>query len=107
MQFLDNMKVAAKVAFSSGSILALLLLSAAISVWGLSSAMDNYSTYRSLARRPAADGEDTQHQPKAPLGVKHLFTLESTSERWYAGKEYASTCRTGFSRDLLQNKKKT
>src|SRR3546814_19267058 len=79
MQFLYNMKVAAKVALSSGSILALLLLSAAISVWGLSTAKDNFSTYRSLARKTAAAGEAQAQLLTARIGVKD-FILTGSEE---------------------------
>src|SRR3546814_10499776 len=88
MQFLDNMKVAAKVALSSGSILALLLLSAAISVWGLSTAKDNFSTYRSLARQTAAAGEAQAQLLTARIGVKrseeHTSELQSLMRISYA-----------------------
>src|SRR5690606_23642610 len=57
MMLLDNLKVAAKVALSSGSILALLLISAGISAWGLTAAQDNFTDYRALARETVAAGD--------------------------------------------------
>src|SRR3546814_3224928 len=57
MMLLDNLKVAAKVALSSGSILALLLISAGISAWGLTAAQENFTDYRALARETVATGD--------------------------------------------------
>src|SRR3546814_20729710 len=102
MQFLDNMKVAAKVALSSGSILALLLLSAAISVWGLSTAKDNFSTYRSLARQTAAAGEAQAQLLTARIGVKDFIR----SEWRRVGKECVSKCRYRWSPSHYKKKRK-
>jgi methyl-accepting chemotaxis protein/CHASE3 domain sensor protein len=77
MTFLDNMKVAVKVAISSGSILALLLVSAGISVWGLTTAKDNFSTYRSLARQTAVAGSTQAELLSARIQVKDFILTGS------------------------------
>ncbi|WP_340120163.1 methyl-accepting chemotaxis protein, partial [Pelagibius sp. 7325] len=79
MSFLDNMKVATKVALSSGSILALLLVSAGISVWGLSSAKSNFSDYRSLARQTKGAAEAQAELLSARIRVKD-FILTGSEE---------------------------
>src|SRR3546814_13302089 len=79
MQFLGHMTVSSKCSLSSGSFLALLLLSAATSVWGLSTAKYNLSTYRSLARQTAAAGEAQAQLLTARIGVKD-FILTGSEE---------------------------
>ncbi|MEQ9607139.1 MAG: methyl-accepting chemotaxis protein [Kiloniellaceae bacterium] len=77
MSFLDNMKVAAKVALSSGSILALLLISAGISVWGLSTAESNFDDYRKLARQTVTGAEARGQLLSARIRVKDFIITGS------------------------------
>src|SRR3546814_13543579 len=96
------MKVAAKVALSSGSILALLLLSAAISVWGLSTAKDNFSTYRSLARQTAAAGEAQAQLLTARIVViDSILTRREASVRMVTERIDASAAALGSAMQLF------
>jgi len=99
MKFLDNVKVAAKVALSSGSILALLLISAGISVWGLTSANDHFTSYRSLARQTNAAAKAQAQLISARVQIKE-FNLTGSDEAAKLVRERATASEAGLTAAL-------
>jgi len=73
MKYLDNLKITAKVAIISGSILVLLLVSSGIAVWGLTTADAASAEYRRFTARTNAAATAQAELLAASLGVKDFL----------------------------------
>ncbi|MBU2091901.1 MAG: hypothetical protein KKB63_15185, partial [Alphaproteobacteria bacterium] len=77
MSFLDNLKVATKVAVSSGTILVLLLVASGIAVFGLVTAQNSFADYRLLARQTNAEATVQGHLLSTQLGVQNFMRFHT------------------------------
>src|SRR3546814_17337053 len=73
MKHLDNLKIAGKVALSSGSILVLFLISSAMAIWGLTTARTGFADYRSLTEKTNGAYRVQAELQAASIGVKDFI----------------------------------
>src|SRR5690606_33856203 len=73
MKQLDNLRIAGKVALSSGSILVLFLISSAMAIWGLTTARSGFADYRSLTAQTNAASRVQAELQAASIGVKDFI----------------------------------
>ncbi|MFC3226694.1 methyl-accepting chemotaxis protein [Marinibaculum pumilum] len=79
MRLIDNMRVSGKVAFTTGIILGLMVISSVIAVIGLTSAQSGLSDYRTMSAQTAAASGVEKALLRARLGVAD-FLISGTQE---------------------------
>src|SRR3546814_20655038 len=77
MKHLDNLKIAGKVALSSGSILDLFLISSAMAIWGLTTPRTGSADYRRLTAQTHEASRVQAELQEARNGVKDFIITRS------------------------------
>ncbi len=90
MRLIDDMKVSRKVALTAGIILALLVVSSAIAVYGLTNAQSGFAGYRVMVQQTSAAASLQSLMLEARLGVRD-FILSGTPEAAQTVRERTGT----------------
>src|SRR3546814_15697228 len=100
MKHLDNLKIAGKVALSSGSILVLFLISSAMAIWGLTTARTGFADYRSLTAQTNGASRVQAELHAASIGVKDFIDRKSVVSGKSGSVRVDPRCRR-----IIHNKK--